>query len=217
MAEEGDRIIFPTVGSFEDPNTGNQVVGERFVSDTVTDSSQRAEGSGDLFGPTEGELEIETESTGRTNITDIGDRVGGKEVAASDVFIEPANFDPQPIGEASVELQRDRTQPQTETQSTTTQRGRAWSDLGYDDPSPPADGLQGANIGRYENTGTFADEPPVVATEANQLRDPHTGEFLGQEVEATDPRIDRDPETGEFQKERSGRESLGVLDGDLFF
>ena len=217
MPEPGDRVIFPSVGSFEDPATGNEVVGERLVSDTITDVSPRTEGVDDIFGPTEGELELETDSTGRTTISDIGERSGRGEVTAEDVFIEPAGLDPQPIGEATVELQRDRVETQTRSQPTSSQRSRPWSDLGYDDPSPAADGLESANVGRYQNTGTFANEPPVVDTDANQLRDPHTGRFLGQEVEATDPRVDRNPETGKFEKQRSGRESLGVLDGSLFF
>jgi hypothetical protein len=87
MVEQGDRLIFPDVGTFEDPNTGNDVVGEFVATDTVTDVER---GGGDsLFGPDEGQTRISLENRGSTMLSDIGQRGGGETVGPRDVVVEP--------------------------------------------------------------------------------------------------------------------------------
>ncbi len=93
----------------------------------------------------------------------------------------------------------------------------SYGDLGLELPAPPADGNEFAEIVRFDETGHFGDNPPVPDTDASQWRHPTTAQFLGPDLEVTDPLVDRDPDTGEFEKEREGEPSLGFLDGGLFF
>ena len=80
-----------------------------------------------------------------------------------------------------------------------------WGDL---QPSDPAQGYRQANIVRFDTTGRFAAEPPQPAPAANNYRDPHTGQFQGQEV--LDPFIDRE-NSGLFSKPRDGQQTLDQL------
>jgi len=104
MPQEGDRVIFPDVGTFEDPATGNDVVGEITDTDRIESVEPRDE-TGFGIRSDEGELGFELEGRGRTAISNLGSKTGGEEVDPLDIAIEPADrrqsggsdIDPQAI------------------------------------------------------------------------------------------------------------------------
>jgi len=103
MPQEGDRVIFPDVGTFEDPASGNEVVGEVTETDTILDTEPR-EASGFGVKSDEGELGFDLADRGRTAASDLGSKPAGDEVTGMDVAIEPADrrqqgsdIDPQAI------------------------------------------------------------------------------------------------------------------------
>lgn len=88
MPKEGDRVIFPDVGTFEDTNTGREVVGEITATDTIVDIEEGSNES--LFGPDEGETRLELEDRGRTLFSELGAKTGRDTVEPGDVIVDPA-------------------------------------------------------------------------------------------------------------------------------
>lgn len=88
MAREKDLIVFPELGQMEDPHTGNEVTGERMVSDRLIDTFESSGGLGSPMGADEGEKVFELEQRGTVAKSELGSTFGGSnEVTAEDVFI----------------------------------------------------------------------------------------------------------------------------------
>lgn len=159
MVQPGDEIVFPEVGTIEDPATGREVSGDRMVSDRVVEVSPRDEGG---FTPLagEGEIGLRLEERGRTSLSDIGSRLMGDEVTEDDVFIRDSRTEP---GTAFTGFGGDLRALEFERQQPT---GRfAPADTRPDGSVPPDRAPDGRfvspdrepieDIGRRENDGLF--------------------------------------------------------------
>lgn len=88
-----DLLVFPEVGSFEDPKTGNTVVGEQMVTDEIEDvqiSPGGFEALNEVGVPSdEGERVFQLAERGAVPESELGEKAGGDDVTADDVFIRP--------------------------------------------------------------------------------------------------------------------------------
>lgn len=100
MADNNDTIVFPEIKSFEDPKTGNEVVGERMTTDKLLDVQISPGGfeALDVVGvpSDEGERVFQLEDRGPTPESELGDKAAGEDVTKDDVFIRPAGFGDAP-------------------------------------------------------------------------------------------------------------------------
>jgi len=95
MVQPGDKIVFPEIGTFEDPETGSQVTGETTSQDRIVSVEPRDQGGFGSIAP-EGEIGLRLEQRGTARLSEIGSRPFRRDVTADDVFVRPGEPDSSP-------------------------------------------------------------------------------------------------------------------------